>query len=474
MKEDLLQKVKAIIVGHAVGDAVGGPFQFEEREERNRLPATDMISFEDPRFPKGTWSDDTSMSLCAMDALIKHGLKFDKVMENFRKWLYENEFTATGVAFDVGQACYQSIEKYGSVFAEGCGCCGEYENGNGSLMRIYPFSLYLYFSGFGSIGKISYIYRASALTHAHIRSCIGCGIYSFVIWNLLENPTKQGIQDGLNKAEMFYQGIPELKKYHRLFNKIEKLPREKIKSSGYVVDTLEAAIWCTLTTENYRDCILKAVNLGLDTDSVGAVAGSLAGLLYGYDGIPKDWRESLCKKEYLEKIGQSFCDKLCSLVSSEEWDLLKYRTLTHSYSEFFFICEEDQFGEKVYRQIICPGNTPLNWRNAEECLSEYIGEKIVIFQYQRKVMSDSAINGLAFTNQYNYKKFFDSIPIRNSCMGQAIVPFWNYTAFYKLPNFHNFREAREYLVSRFNLKAENVMEWNNNEERNYELGLIQW
>lgn len=142
-------------------------------------------------------------------------------------------------------------------------------------------------------------------------------------------------------------------------------------------------------------------------------------------------------------------------------------------SEFFFICENNQTDGGAGR-IICPGNTPPYWRNAEDCLNEYIDKKIVIFQYQRKVMSDSAINGLAFTNQYNYKKFFDSIPIRNSCTGQAIVPFWNYTAFYKLPNFHNFREAREYLVSRFNLKAENVMEWNNNEERNYELGFIQW
>lgn len=473
MRGEILQKVESIIFGHAVGDAVGGPFQFADREERNRFPATDMISFGDSRFPKGTWSDDTSMSLCAIEALIEHGLKLDKVMENFRKWLYENEFTPTGVTFDVGNACYQSIERSLSEFAEGCGCCDEYKNGNGSLMRIYPFSLYLYYSGFTIEGKLSFIYRASALTHAHPRSCIGCGIYSFVIWELLENPTKQGIRDGLKKAERFYHGDPEFKKYHRLFEEIEKLPREKIKSGGYVVDTLEAAIWCVFTTENYRDCVLKAVNLGMDTDSVGAVTGSFAGLIYGYDGIPEDWRKSLCKKKYLKRIGQVFCNKLCSLFNPNEWQLLKYKSQMIQISEFFFICENNQTDGCTVR-IICPGNTPPYWRNAEDCLNEYIDKKIVIFQYQRKVMSDSAINGLAFTNQYNYKKFFDSIPIRNSCMGQAIVPFWNYTAFYKLPNFHNFRDAREYLVSRFNLKAENVMEWNNNEERNYELGFIQW
>lgn len=472
MKEELFKKVKAIIFGHAVGDAVGGPVQFEEREERNRFPVTDMISFGDPRFPKGAWSDDTSMALCAMDALTKYGLKFNRVMENFRKWLYGNEFTPTGITFDVGRACYQSIKRSLSEFAEGCGCYGEYENGNGSLMRIYPFSLYLYYSDFSLEGKISYLHRASALTHAHPRSCIGCGIYSFVLWELLEKPTKQGIRDGLKKAEEYYQGEPELKTYHRLFEEIEMLPKEEIKSSGYVVDTLEAAIWCTLTTENYRDCILKAVNLGLDTDSVGAVAGSLAGLVYGYDGISRDWCDSLCKKEYLEEIGQSFCDKLCSLVPQDEYQKLTYNNQRIRLSEFFFICGNNQAEKESTRRIVCPGSTPLYWHKAEECSIEDPDEKIVIFQYQQKIMSDTAINGLAFTTNQNYKKFLNSVPSKESYTGRAIVPFWDYTAIYKMPSFPTFREARDYLVARFKLKAENVMEWSNDEERKYKLGLI--
>ena len=315
MNNELYHKIQAIIFGHAVGDAVGGPVQFEERRMRDQHPVTDMVPFYDAKFPKGAWSDDTSMSLCAMDALINHGLDFESVMENFRRWLFHNEFTPTGRTFDVGRACFKAIDRSRrGIEAEACGCSGEYENGNGSLMRIYPFSLYLYGSDFPLEGKLDLIHRASALTHAHLRSCIGCGIYTFILWELLENPTKQGIKDGLKKAEAFYQGQHELCHYHRLFEKgFESLPREEIRSSGYVVDTLEAAVWCVLTTNSYRDCVLKAVNLGLDTDSVGAVAGSLAGLLYGYDGIPKDWRDSLCKKEYLTEIGKEFYERLISL-----------------------------------------------------------------------------------------------------------------------------------------------------------------
>ena len=294
MDNELFGKVRAVIFGHAVGDAVGGPVQFEERTVRDRYPVADMVPLYDAGLPKGAWSDDTSMSLCAMDAIIRHGLDFGAVMENFQKWLYGGEFTPTGRT-------------------ETCGCSGEYENGNGSLMRIYPFAFYLYASDFPLEGKLSLIHRASALTHAHPRSCIGCGIYTFVLWELLENPAKQSIQYGLEKAMAYYRENFELRHYRRLFeNGFDKLPREEIKSSGYVVDTLEAAIWCALTTDNFRDCILKAVNLGLDTDSVGAVAGSLAGALYGYDGIPKDWRDSLCKKEYLEAVGKAFCEKLLS------------------------------------------------------------------------------------------------------------------------------------------------------------------
>ena len=97
--------------------------------------------------------------------------------------------------------------------------------------------------------------------------------------------------------------MPEFDHFKRIFaDDFEALPEEKIKSTGYVVDTLEAALWCLLTTESYRECVLKAVNLGGDTDTVAAVAGGLAGALYGIEGIPEEWLNTLIKREYIEEI----------------------------------------------------------------------------------------------------------------------------------------------------------------------------
>ncbi len=496
-QEQFYEKVKAIIFGHAVGDAVGGSVQFEEREVRDRFPVTDMTPFYGNHFPKGTWSDDTSMSLCAMDALTKHGLAFREVMANFKKWLFENEFTPTGETFDVGRACFLSIKAASGSSAEGHGRCGESENGNGSLMRIYPFSLYLSCSDFPLDGKIAYIHRASALTHAHPRSCVGCGIYSFVLWELLENPTKQGIKDGLKKAKAYYREEPELIPYRRLFDgEFDLLPRDEIKSSGYVLDTLEAAVWCALTTENFRDCILKAVNLGLDTDSVGAVAGSLAGLLYGFEGIPEDWRNSLLKKEYLEETGEKFCDTMCGPMPREEYQRQKSFALEpdpdfkwqpfdaqdHSWEQDFFLLHED-FPKGARSPLYCNGFPPESWYEIEACPFGGPDEKVVIFEYgQHSVMFSSF--GFAFTTYRNYQKFLRSLPGKDEDDRDGFVPLWDYTAIYRIPNFggrrqtrpdvsasaYSFYEVRDYLVKKLGFKTENVTAWSGDGERKYTMG----
>ena len=154
--------------------------------------------------------------------------------------------------------------------------------------------------------KIDIIHKTSALTHAHDRSKIGCGIYSFVLWELLNNPVKDSVLSGLNKAKEYYQAYSELDKYSRIFDKTFILTkRNDISSSGYVVSTLEAALWCLLTTNSYSECVLKAVNLGDDTDTVAAVAGGLAGALYGLDAIPEKWLNVLKRKDYIDEL----CEK---------------------------------------------------------------------------------------------------------------------------------------------------------------------
>ena len=303
--ENFDNKIKAVVLGHAVADALGVPVEFCDRSEVDEVPVTDMMGYGTYPYPEGSWSDDTSMSLCALDSLSKSSIDYKDIMNNFIKWLSNNDYTPTGEAFDIGRTCLKSIIIYSQTKdIETCGRAAEHSNGNGSLMRMHPMSLYLYMRKDMTMDeKIDVIHKTSALTHAHERSKIGCGIYSFVLWELLNNPDKESVLEGLQKAKEYYREYPEFDKYSRIFDKTFILTkRDDISSSGYVVSTLEAALWCLLTTNNYKECVLKAVNLGDDTDTVGAVAGGLAGALYGLASIPEKWLDVLKKKDYIEDM----------------------------------------------------------------------------------------------------------------------------------------------------------------------------
>ncbi len=305
MSKEISKKAKSVILGHAIADALGVPAEFRDRETLLMNPITDMIGYGTYNVPRGTWSDDTSMSLAALDSLASGEIDYDDIMQNFVKWCFEDKYTANNEAFDIGRTCFNAISLYKDSTVKNplaCGMSDEYSNGNGSLMRINPFVLYLYYKNMDISEKLEVIHNASSLTHAHERSKIACGIYSFVLWELLGAPYKDYIQKGLRKAKEYYRDSIELSKYHRLFNGIEDLTIDEIKSSGYVVDALEAAIWCLLTTKDYKECVLRAVNLGGDTDTIAAIAGGLAGALYGYDSIPKEWMNILLRRDYIEEM----------------------------------------------------------------------------------------------------------------------------------------------------------------------------
>lgn len=304
-----LNLIKGVVVGHAVGDALGVPVEFAWRDKLDENPVTDMVGFGAFPYPKGTWSDDTSMTLATIDALSNKKINYDAIMRNFVKWYYRGEYTPSGKTFDCGSTCVNAIKNYyeGRKPCLECGLDDEYSNGNGSLMRIHPVVLYFADKNKVLSEKLRVIYNVSALTHAHERAKIGCGIYAFVLWEIINDHSKQAVVSGLEKAAKHYEGNKELKFYSKLFDKdFEKLDRADIQSSGYVVYTLEAAIWCLLNTDDYEGCVLKAVNLGRDTDTVAAVAGGLAGALYGYEAIPQRWKKDLLRLDYIE----SLCEKL--------------------------------------------------------------------------------------------------------------------------------------------------------------------
>lgn len=310
-------KTAAAIYGTAVGDALGVPFQFKDRDDRKNNPATDMVGYGTYCLKPGSWSDDTSMTLCLADSLAeKTAFDCNDVMEKFAKWYLKGKYTPDGRSFDIGHTCEQSIFKWRSGLFEPITWGGddERDNGNGSLMRISPLPFFI-MSKYGELAfsaedSFNLIHDVSSLTHAHPISLIGCDIYCAVMHQIIL---------GTKKEELLLKAMPFIGAYIRshgdfaihfhVYDRLchmnfTSLPEEEIKSSGYIVDSLEAALWCFLKTDNFHDCVLKAVNLGNDTDSIAAIAGSLAGAYY--EEIQDDWINKLRNKKLIDKIINNF------------------------------------------------------------------------------------------------------------------------------------------------------------------------
>ena len=295
------------MLGHAVADALGVPVEFMSREQLDRDPVVSMRGFGTHKVPAGSWSDDTSMALATLDSLSCGRIDYDDIMKKFSVWANKAEYTPMGWRFDAGGTCLDAIWNYQrGIPALKCGLDGDYSNGNGSLMRIHPPVLYCIARGFSDAESVEIIENYSRLTHAHERSLVGCVIYYFILKELIKNPEKASLMRGIEASFEFVRESPEMIYYMRLFSgEIVSAREEEIKSSGYIVDTLEAAIWVTLNTKSYREATLRAVNLGEDTDTVAAIAGTLVAALYGISDIPEDWLSSLIRRDYIEKL----CDK---------------------------------------------------------------------------------------------------------------------------------------------------------------------
>ena len=304
------------IMGVVVGDALGCPVQFEAREKVACHPVTGMRGYGTFNLPEGSWTDDSSLTIALLESIRRVGkIDLDDIMENFMKWLYDGEFTPYGESYDIGRGTMQAINLYRKdQKARSCGGDEEWNNGNGSLMRIIPACIYstvMESSGmYSDRDAIAAIHSVGSLTHAHIRSNIACGLYFFMVKRILigEGSLQERMQEGLTEGFTFYESYladkENLHYYDRLrdLDSFKSLLADKIRSTGYVVDSLEAAVWSLIITDSFDQALLKAVNLGDDTDTVGAIAGGLAGLYYGYDSIPKDWLSAIKRREWIEEI----------------------------------------------------------------------------------------------------------------------------------------------------------------------------
>ena len=297
------------------GDALGVPVEFQSRETVRRHPVTGMRGFGTHNQPAGTWSDDSSLLLCSAESLAEcRAFNSADMGERFARWKTQAHWTPHQSVFDIGIATSQALSRIASgTPAELAGGADEYSNGNGSLMRILPVTLW--FASAPTATLLDAVHRASSITHRHPRSQMACGLYALLVRELLAGlAPEEAYHRALICFAEVYQGAPytaERLHFQQLgAEHISSLPDSSIGSSGYVLDTLTASIWCLLTTNSLREAVLKAVNLGSDTDTTGCVAGGLTGLWYGPSAIPSDWLNPLARRQDVEELFGRFTDSV--------------------------------------------------------------------------------------------------------------------------------------------------------------------
>ncbi len=311
MKKYTIEQLKGAIFGLAVGDALGVPAEFKSREALQLNPIKTMQGHGTHNQPAGTWSDDSSLTFCLMESLAMGVFNTQDMAERFSRWLYENYWTPHGRVFDSGITTRQSIDRFTrDGNAEVAGSHGEYDNGNGSLMRILPLTFYVLDMPIEE--RFLAVKKVSSITHGHIRSVLACFFYVELAINLIKKLDKRVAYEAVKETmKVLFKEDLELQKEKPHFrNLIEKdistLDEKDIKSSGYVIHTLEASLWCFLKWDHYSDIVLKAVNLGEDTDTTGAVVGGWAGLYYGYEKIPSDWVIHLARERDINDLCERF------------------------------------------------------------------------------------------------------------------------------------------------------------------------
>lgn len=306
-----MKKIVNSILGFAIGDAMGVPIEFKKREELLDKPVLNMQGYGTYDVPSGTWSDDTSMMLATIDSLVSlHKIDYDDMMKRFCDWINNAKYTATGVVFDMGITTKESILKYymNKIEPVKCGGASINNNGNGSLMRMLPIALYTYFEDIVDDRLLDIIKNASSLTHAHEYSVMGCYIYVKYVHFLLSGYNKFKAYEKVKDLNYYKFSENARRAYKRfLTTDIYKLDLDYIKSSSYVVDTLEAVIWTFLNTNSFIESIIGAINLGDDTDTIGALVGALSGMIYGID---ENLLNNIQNKDYLIKLANKFDEEL--------------------------------------------------------------------------------------------------------------------------------------------------------------------
>ena len=296
---EILSRYHGCLLGLAAGDAVGTTVEFRRRGTFETV--TDMTGGGPFHLQPGQWTDDTSMALCLASSLVECG-GFDPYdqMKRYLNWRDLGYWSSTGRCFDIGNTTSAALNHFQQTGEAFSGSTSPHAAGNGSLMRLAPVPLYFYPD---REQAVFFAGESSRTTHAAAECVDACRLFADMLCRAL---------DGADKAAILFNSDPALVASPAIkaiaLGDYQAKTVDQIDGSGYVVRSLEAALWCFWTTDSFAAAILAAANLGNDADTTAAICGQIAGAFYGESGIPAAWLEKLAMADEIRKLADQLCE----------------------------------------------------------------------------------------------------------------------------------------------------------------------
>lgn len=294
----LQDRFRGALVGLAVGDAVGTSVEFLQRGEFT--PVTDMVGGGAFNLQPGEWTDDTSLALCLAQSLIDcDGMNATDQLTKYVDWYKNGYMASNGYCFDIGGTTRKALHDFIEIGTEVAWYDDNNTLGNGSIMRLAPVPMFFYDDRGTAIRNSG---LSSRTTHSAPECIEACKLLGAMIFDAL---------DGLSMHSILFEQSSQFScaSIQDIADVSYQTKREsEIRGTGYVVQSLEAALWCFYNTDNFKDAILKATNLGDDADTTAAICGQLAGAYYGESGIPKEWVQKVAKLDLIRELADKLND----------------------------------------------------------------------------------------------------------------------------------------------------------------------
>ena len=307
---DLVDRYRGAILGLATGDALGTTLEFSPPGTFE--PIADMVGGGPFNLAPGEWTDDTSMALCLAESLLEcNGFDAVDQLARYVRWYRQGHLSSTGKCFDIGNTVRSALVRFESTGESWCGSTDPRSAGNGSIMRLAPVPLYFARDPAAAIARAG---DSSRTTHGTVEAVDACRYFAGLILGALQERTKHDLLAPMfTPLDRLWNDQPLSPNVARVAagSFLQRAPPE-IRGSGYVVASLEAALWAFARSTSFEHGALLAVNLGDDADTTGAVYGQIAGAYYGVAGIPERWRSKLAHLETLESFAARLFNRMMS------------------------------------------------------------------------------------------------------------------------------------------------------------------